>query len=67
MVSNYALIKPIAFNTSKLFQCFINESNFDTFSLDKTATQFGINKYKFIRLFKQETGLTPNHFVLLKK
>ncbi|WP_282041001.1 AraC family transcriptional regulator [Winogradskyella flava] len=67
LVSNYALIKPITFNTSKLFQCFINETNFDSFSLDKTAIQFGINKFKFIRIFKQETGLTPNNFVLLKK
>lgn len=67
LISKYASINPISYNTNKLFQCFINETKFDTFSLDKTAAQFGINKYKFIRLFKQETGLTPNNFVLLKK
>lgn len=67
LISKYASIKPISFNRNKLFQCFINETLFDTFSLDKTATLFGINKYKFIRLFKQETGLTPNNYVLLKR
>ena len=67
LTSKYSSINPIDYNTSKLFQCFINETQLDTFSLDKISTQFGINKYKFIRLFKQETGLTPNNFVLLKK
>ena len=67
LVSKYASIDAISYNTKKLFQCFVNETEFDNFSLDKTATQFGISKYKFIRLFKQETGLTPNNFVLLRK
>lgn len=67
LVSKYSSINPVNYNTNKLFQCFINETEFDTFSLDKTASQFGISKFKFIRLFKQETGLTPNNFVLLKK
>lgn len=67
LVTKYASINTFSDNTSKIFQCFVNETKFDSFSLDKTATQFGISKYKFIRLFKQETGLTPNNFVLLKK
>ena len=67
LVLKYASIKPHSYNTTRLFQAFLNENQFDTFSLDKTATQFGISKYKFIRLFKQETGLTPNNYVLLKK
>ncbi|WP_459210448.1 helix-turn-helix domain-containing protein [Aquimarina rhabdastrellae] len=67
LVSRYAKAKPISKSTQRLFQDFINTSSFETFSLEKTATQFGISKYKFIRLFKQETGLTPNNFVLLKK
>lgn len=50
------------------FQTFINEvNNFEKFSLEKTSNQFGLNKYKFLRLFKQETGLTPNNYLLLKK
>ncbi|EGV42513.2 AraC family transcriptional regulator [Bizionia argentinensis JUB59] len=67
LVTNYTSIKPIKFTTSKLFQSFIATTNFESFSLDKTASQFGLNKYKFIRLFKQEIGLTPNNYVLLKK
>ncbi|MDP2722425.1 MAG: helix-turn-helix transcriptional regulator, partial [Bacteroidales bacterium] len=67
LVTKYTSVQPIKFATSKLFQSFINETNFESFSLDKTASQFGLNKYKFIRLFKQETGLTPNNYVLLKK
>ncbi|MEO9870302.1 helix-turn-helix domain-containing protein [Ekhidna sp.] len=67
LVRKYATERPIDFKTNKLFQSFINETSFNSFSLDKTASKFGINKYKFIRLFKQETGLTPNNFVLLKK
>lgn len=39
----------------------------ENFSLDKIASKFGINKYKFIRLFKEETGLTPKYFMMLKR
>ena len=39
----------------------------EKFSVSNTASKYGINKYKFIRLFKQETGLTPKHFMLLKR
>lgn len=67
LILKYGFIKPIDDTKNRLFESFINETSFDNFSLEKTALQFGINKYKFIRLFKQETGLTPNHFVLLKK
>ncbi len=67
LVTKYATVKPMKLATSKLFQSFIAETSFESFSLDKTASQFGLNKYKFIRFFKQETGLTPNNYVLLKK
>ena len=26
-----------------------------------------MDKYKFLRLFKQETGLTPNNYVILRR
>ena len=35
-----------------------------SFSLENAASTFGINKYKFIRLFKQETGFTPNVYFI---
>ncbi len=67
LISKYSCNKENSYETKQLFQNFINDTSFDTFSLSKTASQFGISKYKFIRLFKQETGLTPNNFILLKK
>ncbi|GMN09254.1 AraC family transcriptional regulator [Croceitalea sp. MTPC9] len=39
----------------------------EDFSLNDIASKYGINKYKFIRLFKQETGLTPKHFLMLRR
>ncbi|SHJ09807.1 AraC family transcriptional regulator [Aquimarina spongiae] len=67
LISKYSTVKEISYNTNKFFQNFLDSTSFDTFSLSKTASQFGMSKYKFIRLFKQETGLTPNNFILLKK
>jgi AraC-like DNA-binding protein len=67
LISKYSTVEEISYTTNKLFQNFIDSTSFDTFSLSKMASQFGISKYKFIRLFKQETGLTPNSFILLKK
>lgn len=67
LISKYSDNKRNSKKRKQLFQSFINNESFDTFSLNQTASKFGISKYKFIRLFKQETGLTPNNFVLLKK
>jgi len=58
------------FNTSshnKLFQKFLYEETFEKFSLENTAQKFGLDKYKFLRLFKYETGLTPNNYIILKR
>ena len=56
-------------NTKKtnLFQRFLEEDTFEKFSLENTAKKFGLDKYKFLRLFKQETGLTPNNYIILKR
>lgn len=67
LITKYSTVKEISYNKNRLFQNFLDSTSFDTFSLIDTASQFGISKYKFIRLFKQETGLTPNNFILLKK
>ncbi|WP_103071765.1 AraC family transcriptional regulator [Aquimarina sediminis] len=67
LISQYGVKQEFKHKTTRLFQSFINETSLSTFSLDKTSSQFGLNKYKFIRLFKQETGLTPNNYVLLKR
>jgi AraC-like DNA-binding protein len=40
---------------------------FEKFSLADAAKRFGINKYKFIRLFKDQTGLAPNNYFIYKR
>jgi AraC-like DNA-binding protein len=50
-----------------LFRNFLEEDNLEKFSLEATAGKFGLNKYKFLRLFKNETGLTPNNYIILKR
>jgi len=67
LISEYSYRKEINFRTKRHFQDFVNNTPFNNFSLSKTASQFGMSKFKFIRLFKQETGLTPNNFILLKR
>jgi len=67
LVLRYATDGFTAHQENKLFQKFLEEEAFEKFSLEKTAYRFGLNKYKFLRLFKQETGLTPNNYVILKR
>lgn len=67
LVVRYGTGTPTDHATSRLFQDFLQETEFSSFSVDKSATQFGMSKYKFIRLFKQETGLTPNNYALLQR
>lgn len=58
------------FTSSKkniLFRKFLEEETFEKFSLEITANKFGLDKFKFLRLFKQETGLTPNNYIILKR
>jgi AraC-like DNA-binding protein len=42
-------------------------SDTDSFSLEKAALSMGLDKYKFLRLFKQFTGLTPNNYIIFQK
>ena len=51
----------------KLFHTFLKAENLEKFSLENTASEFGLDKYKFLRLFKQQTGLTPNNYIILKR
>lgn len=51
----------------KLFQEFLSEDHSDKFSLTETAKRFGMDKYKFIRLFKYQTGLTPNNYFIYRR
>jgi len=49
------------------FQRFLEEEKFEKFSLENAANKFGLDKFTFLRLFKQETGLTPNNYIILKR
>jgi AraC-like DNA-binding protein len=67
LVAKHATTIPFKSHHTRLFRRFLAEETFHKFTLEKTANSFGMDKYKFLRLFKQETGLTPNHFVMVKR
>jgi len=67
LVKTNAETFPFIPKEKRLLQKFIEEETFIDFSLDKTARIFGMSKYKFLRLFKQETGLTPKSFLSIKR
>lgn len=67
LVTDYAKDTVFSDKETKLFQRFLEEDTFEKFSLENTAKKFGLDKYKFLRLFKQETGLTPNNYIILKR
>ncbi|MFN8243749.1 MAG: AraC family transcriptional regulator [Ferruginibacter sp.] len=52
---------------ARLFQRFIQEEPVEKFSLEQVAGRFGLDKFKFLRLFKQQTGLTPNNYIILRR
>jgi AraC-like DNA-binding protein len=67
LVKNYAKTQIFKNKEINLISRFLDDQLFDKFSLDYSAKNFGMDKYKFLRLFKQETGLTPNNYVILKR
>jgi len=67
LVSGYANDTNTPDNKKRLFHSFLEETDLEKFSLENTASKFGLDKYKFLRLFKQETGLTPNNYIILKR
>lgn len=67
LVAGYGKPDHFPDHKTKLFQDFLEEELSEKFSLEKTAQRFGLDKYKFLRLFKQQTGLTPNNFIILKR
>lgn len=67
LVDKYAKEALFSDKHTRLFQEFLKENMLEKFSLEKTARRFGLDKYKFLRLFKQETGLTPNNYIILKR
>lgn len=50
-----------------LFDEFLSEEHPTKFSLTDAAARFGVDKYKFLRLFKFQTGLTPNNYFIMRR
>jgi len=50
-----------------LFNELLTGDHFEKFSLADAARSFGIDKFKFLRLFKDQTGLTPNNYFIYKR
>ncbi|WP_309641406.1 AraC family transcriptional regulator [Flavobacterium sp.] len=67
LVFHHSTAMPHLDSETQLFRKFIEEETFEKFSLDQTALKFGLDKYKFLRLFKNETGLTPNNFIIQQR
>ncbi len=67
LVNKYATTKILKNKEINLLTRFLDDQIVEKFSLDYSAKSFGLDKYKFLRLFKQETGLTPNNYVILKR
>lgn len=67
LVEEYANDGPDDNKRINLFREFLEEDNTERFSLENTARRFGLDKFKFLRLFKQYTGLTPNNYIILKR
>jgi len=70
MIKNYTIFtKPYTdiFCDKKIIKNtyeFINDSIDINFSLDELASNVGLSKYYFIRIFKKEFGLSPYEFIL---
>lgn len=50
-----------------LFNELLTGDHYEKFSLADAAKDFGIDKYKFLRLFKDQTGLTPNNYFIYRR
>ena len=50
-----------------LFHELLAGERLEKFSLTEAAKHMGIDKYKFLRLFKDQTGLTPNNYFIYKR
>ena len=67
LVKDHASKSEFKHKQYRLFNSFITEDSIDKFSLHDVAKRFELDKYKFLRLFKHETGLTPNNYIILKR
>ena len=68
LVSEYAGISPLERSKGsnrraiRLAKDFLSSSLDEKITLDQVAKAVGLSRYYFLRLFKQETGLSPHNF-----
>ncbi len=67
LINKYSTEKYVENRISTHFRELIEDEFFEKFSLENSAARFGLDKYKFLRLFKCETGLTPNNYIILQR
>ncbi len=72
MVANYSSSKKRVFykRDKKIIQRsieFINDNITNCITLDDISKNIGISKYHFLRIFKNQTGVTPHKFILYKR
>ncbi|RZJ53972.1 MAG: AraC family transcriptional regulator [Flavobacterium sp.] len=67
LIINYGKNQQFKHQEISLLTRFLDDQITEKFSLEVSAKSFGMDKYKFLRLFKHETGLTPNNYVILKR
>ena len=59
--------EPIATEEIRALQHLLTERLLTPPPLAQLARQYGLSKFQLVRLFKQQTGLTPQGFVLLQR
>lgn len=72
LIRHYASIRPEIYshknsNTIHDAASFIQANFTGKMALDSLAARYNMDKYKFIRAFRQHTGLTPNSYLLLHR
>ncbi|MFY9075249.1 AraC family transcriptional regulator [Malaciobacter mytili] len=62
-------IKPIAKNSYLIKQAkeFINDNFHQNLTLDDLSKEFNISKYHFLRLFKEQTFVSPHTYLILRR
>ncbi|MBS1687445.1 MAG: AraC family transcriptional regulator [Bacteroidetes bacterium] len=71
LIKKYAVNRKISEaplpNTLKDAGYYIQQNYADKLIIDDIAARYGMDKFKFIRLFKKQTGLTPISYLLLER
>ncbi len=67
LVQHHQTSKEKADDTQTLLDLSQLPLNQSKFNLDNWAQQFNLDKFKFMRLFKSQTGMTPNQYSIFQR